>query len=827
MDNTLSIYLLPPVLSLVCALYLSILMMARGGPLTGRLLFVVVCLWYSLLAPMFILHHFIADVDTLLSIERKVHFFYVYLPLAMTAYFHHILGIRRNDILVVLFCISLLFSLTTQSEHYIQGFYQYGWGYIARGGPAFQLFGLYGLLTFGYCVWRFRQRLRVETDGALRLKFKYVIFAFGLGTLLTFFNVPAMHGIDWYPPGNFSFLPMAVLAYAVLKYRLVEIESFFQRGLLYVFQIVALLLPNLFLFQWAASRFGAWTAELQFAALVFWFGINHLYLRRLQCYSDHILHKNRDQLQKAENRLIAEMLVLRGTDELVQKTASAVMGVLPFAWVHIYVVDEQRHQLVDPKGDGHPADQRLLAVLADFRGVVDARALAVHPRLQSLERHLSQWLGTLNAAYAVSLMHNDSLVGVLALPRKQNLQALHPDEADFLKNVARPLGLALANAVIHQRITALKDRLEARNSALNQEIAERQRGEERLQAMRDELRSANEALQNAILQANEMTAKAEISNHVLTQEVEDRKRMALMLQQSEERYRLVAENATDVIWTIDMNGRFTFISPSVSHLLGYRPDEMSALEMSAVLTPASLQVAHHAIAEEFDKYVRKSGGSTTRTTELEQVCKDGTTVWTEVNTRFIMDENRRVTGILGVTRDITERKKTEQKLTYLAHHDGLTGLYNRQACIEMLETEIKYARRHGSGLVLLYFDLDKFKLVNDTYGHEIGDRLLVKVAARLKGAVRETDCVARLGGDEFTIVLKHPEQIRHDMAIQRIRRDLARPFRIGDIQIDYVTASIGIATYPRDGETVGALMKCADMGMYQAKKQSIAQACAN
>ncbi|MBR9979388.1 MAG: hypothetical protein KFF50_00030, partial [Desulfatitalea sp.] len=150
MNDTLTIYLLPPVLSLACALYLIVLMLAKGGRTTSRLLFVLVCVWYSLLAPVFILHHLVPDPVTLLAIERGVHFFYVYLPLVMIVYFHHTLGVQRNDILGILFGISFIFSLTTQGDLYFNGLNRYSWGYIAKGGPAFQLFGLYGLLALCY-----------------------------------------------------------------------------------------------------------------------------------------------------------------------------------------------------------------------------------------------------------------------------------------------------------------------------------------------------------------------------------------------------------------------------------------------------------------------------------------------------------------------------------------------------------------------------------------------------------------------------------------------------------------------------------------------------
>lgn len=822
MNDPLSLYLLPPVLSLICALYLVALVVARGVHDTGRLLFVLVCVWYSLLAPVFICHHLVADPEALLAIERGVHFFYVYLPVVMVAYFHHILDIRRKDILGVLFVISFIFSLTTQGELYITGLYSYNWGYIAKGGVAFQLFGLYGLAVMAYCVRRFVRRLKVETNAALRLKFKYVLLSFGLAVFLTFLNVPAMHGVDIYPPGNFSFLPMAILAYGMLKHRLVEIGSLMHMTLIRVILFLMVLLPNLFLFDWAEAFFADRSSEARIVGLGLWFTLNYFYVQQLRKITGRIMQKSHHHFQRVETRLARKMLVLRNADDLVRKTGAALRAVLPFAWVHIHMYDEIKGELIGSDGTNRLLPESLIAAMSRHKGIIEQPFLERMPTFAGLLEPMAQLMADLKADYIVAVFHQNSFMGLLAMPKKLNGRALTPDEAAFIKNITSTLALALSNAMTYQQVSALKDRLQSRNDALNREIAERERAQQRLKALQDELQHANDELEHAILQANEMTAKAEIANYVLTREVEDRKRMEEMLRQSEERYRLVTENATDVIWCTDMAGRFTFMSPSVRHLLGYTPEEMMALDTSRVLTPESFKVAADAIEKELTLLHRPASGklSTSRTTELEQVRKDGTTVWTEVNTRFLKDDNLEVMGILGVSRDISARKKTEEELIYLAHHDVLTGLYNRKAFGELLDKEVKYARRYRSGLALMLLDLNKFKTVNDTYGHEIGDRFLISMADRLKGAVRETDHVARLGGDEFTIILVNPEEVAPDTVARRIVRDLADPLEYEGASIDFVTASIGIATYPRDGRTVGALMKSADMAMYEAKKRT-------
>jgi diguanylate cyclase (GGDEF)-like protein/PAS domain S-box-containing protein len=188
------------------------------------------------------------------------------------------------------------------------------------------------------------------------------------------------------------------------------------------------------------------------------------------------------------------------------------------------------------------------------------------------------------------------------------------------------------------------------------------------------------------------------------------------------------------------------------------------------------------------------------------------------------DSDDNVLGVLGVSRDITEQKKTENalrqqehSLRYLAHHDTLTGLPNRLLFIDRLKQSVQKAHRKGSGLGVLFIDLDHFKEINDSLGHSIGDQLLKAVSLRLKNSVRQEDTVARLGGDEFTIIM---EELNDSMAASSLAEKILEafwsPLRIQHQDLS-ITASIGISLYPSDGEDTETLLRNADAAMYRAK----------
>jgi diguanylate cyclase (GGDEF)-like protein len=167
--------------------------------------------------------------------------------------------------------------------------------------------------------------------------------------------------------------------------------------------------------------------------------------------------------------------------------------------------------------------------------------------------------------------------------------------------------------------------------------------------------------------------------------------------------------------------------------------------------------------------------------------------------------------------EIAERKQAEQRAYELSIRDALTGLLNRRPLLEHLEHAIAYSARHKQLFALLFLDLNGFKTINDTFGHDAGDELLVRVAASLQNTVREADIVARLGGDEFVVLLKGIAAAAEAAQVaQKVAEAVARPFKIGGKCVS-VEASIGISMYPQDGTTALALIKNADMAMYQGK----------
>ncbi len=204
-------------------------------------------------------------------------------------------------------------------------------------------------------------------------------------------------------------------------------------------------------------------------------------------------------------------------------------------------------------------------------------------------------------------------------------------------------------------------------------------------------------------------------------------------------------------------------------------------------------------------------------TEIRTLCADGSQQWMRVRFKSQSDAQGRKYKLTGVSQDITEKKRSEETIWQQANFDPLTGLPNRRMFQDRLEHEIKKSHRDGSMLALMFIDLDKFKEVNDTLGHDKGDVLLVEAARRIAGCVRESDTVARLGGDEFTVILAELVDTGSvDRIAHAIINALVAPFQLG-AETAFVSASIGITLYPDDASNLEMLMSNADQAMYASK----------
>ncbi len=299
--------------------------------------------------------------------------------------------------------------------------------------------------------------------------------------------------------------------------------------------------------------------------------------------------------------------------------------------------------------------------------------------------------------------------------------------------------------------------------------------------------------------------------------------MVVRLEHSERLYRLLVEQSPDIIYTLDEKGCFLFVNGRVQFLLGHSQEELIGQHYSVIVHPDDVEHARFAFNE------RRIGDRASTNVEIRLQGKvpgvrhfENRTIVTVLSARGLYASPNQLAqphfiGTSGVARDISERKKAEEAITFQAFHDLLTGLPNRVLFKDRLTLALRQAKRQGQRLAVMFIDIDRFKLVNDTYGHHEGDELLKCFAKRARACLRSGDTLARQGGDEFTVLLPDVHSGDDAGAIAgKILGELQRPFTIAGQPL-LATASIGIALFPDDGETPDALLGNADIAMYQIK----------
>ncbi len=324
---------------------------------------------------------------------------------------------------------------------------------------------------------------------------------------------------------------------------------------------------------------------------------------------------------------------------------------------------------------------------------------------------------------------------------------------------------------------------------------------------REKVDAINRELEERVL---DRTAQLTQLNEALRNEIDERIAAEKALKESELRFRSLSENAVDIICTMGKDGTLTYVNPAWERLLNHESHEVIGRSLTDFMTEEERQTCRQMVCR-----VRDNGETFS---DVERTLLSRELVQYNFSMSFSphVDATGNPIGILAILKDITSRKMAEEQIRHMACHDPLTGLHNRKAFYERLDENLSGPDRN-SRWALLFLDLDHFKNVNDSLGHDVGDELLKAAAKRLMKCLRKCDLIFRLGGDEFTIIIQEMNDESILPAIcQRILEEIARPFYMNEHTI-YITASIGISVFPNDGVTVESLVKNADMAMYAAK----------
>lgn len=289
------------------------------------------------------------------------------------------------------------------------------------------------------------------------------------------------------------------------------------------------------------------------------------------------------------------------------------------------------------------------------------------------------------------------------------------------------------------------------------------------------------------------------------------KRLINQLREGADTFRYLVETAHEGIAVVQ-DARLVYLNPRMCEMSGYNEAELKELSSFMPLIHPSAR------DEMMANYQRRVAGEPSpKRYESLFLRKDGSSYPIELSGAAIVWGGKPAT--LNILTDISARKAAENKVVYLAHHDSLTGLVNRTVFTDRLKHTISLAQRSHDTFAVVFIDLNKFKQVNDTYGHDVGDMLLQQVSTRINQQLRDTDTLSRFGGDEFVILLAHAKNNQEvQQVMKRIKEAMVEPFQIKSHHL-HCYVSQGGAVYPEDGTTVEELLSLADKNMYAEKLQ--------
>lgn len=298
---------------------------------------------------------------------------------------------------------------------------------------------------------------------------------------------------------------------------------------------------------------------------------------------------------------------------------------------------------------------------------------------------------------------------------------------------------------------------------------------------------------------------------LITAELNSRRRLFLMLHDSEARYRAIAEHSGDVVLNIGVDGIIRYASPSAAEQIGCAPDLLIGQSAAHLVDPKDRRI----VIATHRRALANPGVS--HTVEFRSLLSGGDPQWCEMVSRAVVDERGVASGVVSMIRDMSRHKARQQALQDVASHDSLTGADSRGAFLEKLEAEILRAR-HGARSCLLLIDIDHFKAVNDRYGHGAGDRVLSAFVERLRPGLRGIDSIGRLGGEEFAILLVDSDIDRASMICERLRARMVAPIPVGEAGSEAISVTFSAGLVRLDGgSTRSAMLEAADKALYRAK----------
>ncbi len=394
-----------------------------------------------------------------MTVERTVHTLYVFAPV-VTMLFFQVITDRINKVIIFLcFIFSSILAFFVHTPYYFNGFYTFEWGIIPKGGVALRIFTAYAICSTIYILTLFIIKIRDEKNHVIRLKFYYLFTAFFSSAALTATNALSVLGIDFYPLSNFIFIPLGILTYGILKYRLIRISRVLHLFIFWITLSSLISIPNIFIFILIKNNFNRLDSVRLVAIFLIWFFVNYYYFIKVQPLINHLFNKRNYNLSKMEKNFIKDITMLKNLDELVIQMIMMLRKALNVESASLYIRRGYSGGFVNSQGDVLDAVNGTEHVL--LNGIFFEKSLieSDDEMNNSASLLIPLFVQSLSE-YIIPLVHQNELIAILTLTEKIDNNRLKENEIRFIRNLSTYATIALANSVMYQNLSDMKDNLE-------------------------------------------------------------------------------------------------------------------------------------------------------------------------------------------------------------------------------------------------------------------------------------------------------------------------------------------------------------------------------
>jgi serine phosphatase RsbU (regulator of sigma subunit) len=495
MENILakiSIYIVPPLLSIISGWSLAAVSLVKGKLRTENVLFSLVCIWWTLMPMVFLSHHiFKGDIELIMTVERTFHFFYVYMPAILLLYLQKSFDLNKKYLVASSFVLSFFISLFVPTKYYISELYTYNWGYSAKGEIVFVIFGAGAFAQLLYVIWFFIGKVKTVQNYTERLKLKYILLSFIAAAFLMIFNVPAINGIDFYAYGNFMFIPLTLIAYGVLRYRLMDIKTVLHITLIWGIISSLILIPNILIFVFIKPHIIEMNNITFFLFLVAWFIINYFYFKRIKPVIDRTFNKEKFNLINAEIDFADSISLLKTLDQLIELFTTTLRVNLHFKNISFFITVGEGPTLKDQSDRILEIDPELHEWFVNDDHYIEVDMMKTNPYYSQVFDKMLILFNQFDCSYIIPLVKNNELVAVAFSGERVNLSNLNRDENRFIESVKRSMAISINNSILYQKLSDLKDKLEDKVASRTEELLKAMEG---VESANKELKAANEEL---------------------------------------------------------------------------------------------------------------------------------------------------------------------------------------------------------------------------------------------------------------------------------------------------------------------------------------------